>query len=150
MERKRDKMKDKEKVSFQIYGDRIGNFCIGIFNYAGLFAISAIIFWASFNEFVKIISSGVPNIENILTLFIYLELGAMVGIYFKTKHLPIRFLLYIAITAMTRHLIGVITDHGNDIKLILAYCGGTLIICISVLLIRIGTSKYPSIKEDDK
>lgn len=142
-------MKD-EKGIFQKKGDKIGNFCIEVFNYTGLFAIGAIIFWASFNELIKIISSGVPNIENILTLFIYLELGAMVGIYFKTKHLPIRFLLYIAITAMTRHLIGVITDHGNDIKLIISYCAGILVICVSVLLIRIGSNKYPSVKEEDK
>ena len=38
-------------------------------------------------------------------LFIYLELGAMVGIYFKTNHMPVRFLIYIAITALTRLLI---------------------------------------------
>lgn len=39
------------------------------------------------------------TIDDILLLFIYLELGAMVGIYFKTNHMPVRFLIYIAITA---------------------------------------------------
>ncbi|MFC1357094.1 MAG: hypothetical protein G8D58_10720 [gamma proteobacterium symbiont of Phacoides pectinatus] len=42
--------------------------------------------------------------KDVLLLFIYLELGAMVGIYFKTKRLPVRFLIYIAITALTRLL----------------------------------------------
>ena len=30
------------------------------------------------------------------------EIGAMVGIYFKTTHLPVRYLIYIAITALGR------------------------------------------------
>ena len=34
-----------------------------------------------------------PSIKDILLLFIYLELAAMVGIYFKTKKLPVRFLM---------------------------------------------------------
>lgn len=128
--------------------DKIGNLCIELFNYIGLFAIGGVVVWASVMEFLKVIQGGAPNIENILMLFIYLELGAMVGIYFKTNHLPIRFLLYIGITAMIRHLIGVITEHGNDIKLIGAYTIGIFILCISVLVIRIGSNKYPT--PDDK
>ena len=44
---------------------------------------------------------GVASAEDILLLFIYLELGAMVGIYFRTNRLPVRFLIYVAITALT-------------------------------------------------
>lgn len=141
-------MKNKNKL--EILSDNFGNFCIKVFNYVGLFAIGGVVFWASVGEFIKIITEGKPSIEGILTLFIYLELGAMVGIYFKTKHLPIRFLLYIAITAMTRHLIGVITDHGDDIKLIAAYSIGIFVICLAVLVIRVGTSKYPSKEVEEK
>ncbi len=43
-----------------------------------------------------------PLLMTFYCLFIYLELGAMVGIYFKTNHMPVRFLIYIAITALTR------------------------------------------------
>jgi hypothetical protein len=42
-------------------------------------------------------------------LFIYLEIGAMVGIYFKTTRLPVRYLLYIAITALARVLIEMVS-----------------------------------------
>ncbi len=53
-------------------------------------------------------------------LFIYLELGAMVGIYFKTNHMPVRFLIYIAITALTRLLISDIQhDHKADMDLVI-------------------------------
>jgi len=38
-------------------------------------------------------------------LFIYLEIGAMIGIYFKTTRLPVRYLIYVAITALGRVLI---------------------------------------------
>lgn len=51
------------------------------------------------------IEEGHIKIDDILLLFIYLELGAMVGIYFKTNHMPVRFLIYVAITALTRLLI---------------------------------------------
>ena len=52
----------------------------------------------------SLIAHGGPEIKDVLLLFIYLELGAMVGIYFKTKRLPVRYLIYIAVTALTRVL----------------------------------------------
>jgi phosphate starvation-inducible membrane PsiE len=51
-------------------------------------------------------------------LFIYLEIGAMVGVYFKTTRLPVRYLIYIAITALARVLIEIVgAEHrtGTDI-----------------------------------
>lgn len=135
--------KKENKNNIKKISDNIGNICIELFNYIGLFAIGAVVFWASYVEFFKVVELGKPNVESILMLFIYLELGAMVGIYFKTNHLPIRFLLYIAITAMTRHLIGVITDHGNDVKLIVTYCLGIFVLCLAVVLIRFGSFKFP-------
>jgi hypothetical protein len=54
---------------------------------------------------------GHIKIDDILLLFIYLELGAMVGIYFKTNHMPVRFLIYVAITALTRLLISNVSHH---------------------------------------
>ena len=54
--------------------------------------------------FIDLHGKGYPKLKDILLLFIYLEVLAMVGIYFKTKRLPVVFLLYIAITALTRVL----------------------------------------------
>ena len=53
------------------------------------------------------------SIEDILLLFIYLELGAVVGIYFKTNHMPVRFLIYVAITALTRMLLEYLNNWHN-------------------------------------
>ena len=36
-------------------------------------------------EFLQMVEKGNITIDDILLLFIYLELGAMVGIYFKTN-----------------------------------------------------------------
>lgn len=129
--------------------DSFGNAFITSFHYIGLFLIGGVVVWAALNELLHVFTNGAPGIETVLTLFIYLELGAMVGIYFKTNHMPIRFLLYVGITAMTRHLIGIIGDHGNDYTLVIFYCLGILVLSLSVFIVRYGTFKFPSeVKED--
>ena len=82
----------------------LGNKLFEAFHLIGLFVIGAAILWASWAEVFQIISQGGPKIKDVLLLFIYLELGAMVGIYFQTKRLPVRYLIYIAVTALTRVL----------------------------------------------
>jgi phosphate starvation-inducible membrane PsiE len=95
------------------------------------------------------VAKGKASIEDILLLFIYLELGAMVGIYFKTNHMPVRFLVYVAITALTRLLIGMINvDHVPDMKIIIV-TGAILILAVSALILRMGSYKYPSESKSD-
>jgi phosphate starvation-inducible membrane PsiE len=134
-------MNDKAK-NMKKNADKIGNTFITIMHYIGLFIIGGIVAWAGFCEFINIVTKGSPGAESILTLFIYLELAAMVGYYFQTNHMPIRFILYVALTAMTRHLIGVISDHGTDYKMVIFYCLGIFILTASVLVIRYGTFHY--------
>lgn len=127
----------------------IGNLLVESFHYLGLFAIGAATAWASVMAFMQMFEKGNASIDDILLLFIYLELGAMVGIYFKTNHLPIRFLLYIAITALTRYLIGDVSHHkAPDIGL-LYLCGGIFLLSLSVLAVRIASNKFPSSKAID-
>lgn len=112
------------------------------FHLLGLFVIGATILWASWAEVYDIFVQGGPKIKDILLLFIYLELGAMVGIYFKTKHLPVRFLIYIAITALTRVLAIDIKDMEDTH--IMALTGAILMLSISVLILKFGSNRYPS------
>lgn len=140
-----EKLKAQGK-DIKSYIDLVGNTFIGAFHYLGLFVIGGVVMWASISELMHVLSVGKPGIENVLTLFIYLELGAMVGIYFKTNHLPIRFLIYVGITAMTRHLIGLITDHGEDHILIIFYCLGIFVLSLSVFMVRYASYKFPSEK----
>ena len=63
-------------------------------------------------------------------LFIFIELGAMVAIYFKTNRLSVRFLVYVAITAITRLL--VIDIKTLDNTTIITLIGGILLLTLSV------------------
>ncbi|NLZ85409.1 MAG: phosphate starvation protein, partial [Gammaproteobacteria bacterium] len=86
--------------------DRFGNLAVESFHYIALFVIGCMVIWSAGHTVVDILTvKQFATIDDILLLFIYLELGAMVGIYFKTNHMPVRFLIYIAITALTRLLI---------------------------------------------
>jgi phosphate starvation-inducible membrane PsiE len=85
--------------------ESLGNLFVETFHYLALFAIGAVTAWAAVMAFLGMLEKGHITVDDILLLFIYLELGAMVGIYFKTNHMPVRFLIYVAITALTRLLI---------------------------------------------
>ena len=86
--------------------DPIGYLFTEVFHLLGLFAIGAATVWAATKAFLEMATKGHATIEDLLLLFIYLEIGSMVGIYFRTNHMPVRFLLYVGITALTRHMIG--------------------------------------------
>lgn len=140
-----EKLKAKGQ-KIKSYVDFLGNACIGVFHYLGLFLIGGVVIWASLIELKHVFNIGEPGVENVLMLFIYLELGAMVGIYFKTNHLPVRFLIYVGITAMIRHLIGLITDHGDNHTLIIFYCIGIFVLSLSIFMVRYSSYKFPSEK----
>lgn len=118
----------------------LGNRLFEAFHLLGLFVIGAAILWASWIEVFEIISHGGPKIKDVLLLFIYLELGAMVGIYFQTKRLPVRYLIYIAVTALTR-VLAIDIKTMSDMH-ILSLTGAILILCLSVLALRIGSTRF--------
>ena len=93
---------------------------------------------------LSMIQKGHASIEDLLLLFIYLEIGSMVGIYFRTNHMPVRFLLYVGITALTRHLIGFVQEQPNPDLGVLILAGSTLILAFAVLVIRFTSNRYPS------
>ena len=76
-----------EKLRRQVHelAESMGNLFVETFHYLALFAIGAVTAWAAVMEFLQMVEKGNISIDDILLLFIYLELGAMVGIYFKTK-----------------------------------------------------------------
>jgi len=128
----------------------LGNNLVQIFHYSALFVIGAITVWSAFYATTIMFYQEYATIQDILLLFIYLEIGAMVGIYFKTNHMPVRFLIYIGITALTRHMVDLITiqDHHTTDLLIL---GSTvLILAFSIVLIRYASFKFPSENKDQE
>src|ERR1051326_2764705 len=88
-----------------------GSLLVDGFHQLALFAIGAATVWSAVHAFFGMAANGRASVDDILLLFIYLELGAMVGIYFKTNHMPVRFLIYVAMTALTRLLIGDVQSH---------------------------------------
>ncbi|NQU71323.1 MAG: phosphate-starvation-inducible PsiE family protein [Rhodospirillales bacterium] len=121
----------------------IGGALVNGFHLLALFAIGGAIVWSAVFAFAGMITAGKATVEDILLLFIYLELGAMVGIYFKTNHMPVRFLIYVAITALTRFLIGFVNVVHKPDEGILVIVGGILLLSLSVLVLRFGSNKYP-------
>ena len=129
--------------------NNVGNTMVGIFHRLALFAIGAATVWAAGWEFYSLLDAHHASVSDLLLLFIYLEIGAMVGIYFKTNHMPVRFLLYIAITALTRHMVDVMSHLPININEMLAVAGSTFIVAVSVLIIRYASAKFPGDKKDD-
>lgn len=130
--------------------DPIGDFLVNIFHIVALFAIGGAIAWSATLAFLEMKLSGSASIEDILTLFIYLELGAMVGIYFQTKRMPVRFLIYVTITALTRMMIGSISEnHTPDIGIIYIAVA-ILIMAFAVLIVKYASAKYPAGKLVDE
>jgi len=122
----------------------IGNLFVSLFHRIALFGIGAATVWSAAVAFMGMVGKGVASIEDLLLLFIYLEIGAMVGIYFKTNHMPVRFLIYVAITAVTRLIIDLVnTKHEADMAILLM--GLTiLILAIANAIVRYASFKFSS------
>lgn len=124
--------------------DTVGNLLVDGFHYLALFAIGGAIVWSAIFAFIEMSAEGSASIQDILLLFIYLELGAMVGIYFKTNHMPTRFLIYVGITALTRMLLGDIQLHHKPDMGIIYISGSILLLALANLVVRYGSYRYPS------
>ena len=141
-------MKPKWAVSLRKelheFADGAGTLLVDAFHYLALFAIGATIVWSAVAAFLSMTVKGLASIDDILLLFIYLELGAMVGIYFKTNHMPVRFLIYVAITALTRLLISDVQAHHRPELALLYATGAILLLAVATLVIRYGSARFPS------
>lgn len=134
---------ERLRHSMHHQANALGNLLVEGFHYLALFTIGACVAWAAGVTFVEMLGRG-PTIDDILLLFIYLELGAMVGIYFKTNHMPVRFLIYVAITALTRLLIGDIQHSHKPSMGIVLVCGAILLLAVATLVVRFASHRFPS------
>ena len=132
------------------FSEAFGGLLVGCFHWLALFAIGGAIVWSAVFAFLGMAGKGHASIEDILLLFIYLELGAMVGIYFKTNHMPVRFLIYVGITALTRLLIGDIQAHHRPDWGIVMVAGAILLLALANLVVRYGSARFPSAPADDR
>jgi len=129
--------------------DSLGNSLVNIFHLLALFAIGGAVVWSGIFAFLEMVAVGTASVEDILLLFIYLELGAMVGIYFKTNHMPVRFLIYVAITALTRMLIEIVSDVNSPHGETLSVVGSIVLLTLAVLVLRFGSHKFGQVNDED-
>jgi protein PsiE len=109
-----------------------------------LFAIGATTVWSAVAAFFDMAARGRAALSDILLLFIYLELGAMIGIYFRTTRLPVRFLVYITITALSRVLIELVgAEHRTGTDLLIV-AGAILGLSFAVLVLRFASETSDS------
>lgn len=113
---------------------------------AGLVIISIFTIIAVGSEIKLIIDARAVTLADLLLLFIYLEVLAMVAIYLESGKLPVRFPLYISIVALARYLV---LDMKNlDTERMLGVAGAVLLIAVAVLVVRFGHSRYPYDEKD--
>lgn len=127
--------------------ENLGNLLVDSFHLIALFVIGFTVIWSAAYEYITIMSKGAASLKDILLLFIYLEIGAMLGIYFKTKKLPVIFLIYIAITALTR-VLAVDIKNMDGLK-ILSITGAILILSLSGMVLSARKLKWLDGKPGD-
>jgi protein PsiE len=120
---------------------------LDLIEYAGLLVIAFATTVAIVREVMSMVHSGQVTLADLLLMFLYLEVLAMVGIYFKTGKLPVRFPIYIAIVALARYLLIDVKDMSNERMITLSLA--VLILGVAILVIRFGHSKYPYENEKD-
>jgi len=127
---------------FEHRADVVGTLLVKAFHLLALFAIGAATVWSAIHAFLDMVHVGRASVPDILLLFIYLELGAMVGIYFKTNRMPVRFLIYVAITALTRLLIEVISKTHDANLTVIIITLAILLLGVAELVLRMGAVKF--------
>lgn len=126
--------------------EKIGEVLVEGLHLFGLFVVGATVIWSAVHEYLVIMQQSHATLDNILLLFIYLELGAMIGIYFRTHRLPVQFLLYIAITALARYL--TIDLKQLDVTVILSLTVAILLLTVAIWVIRYGQATYTSHEDE--
>jgi phosphate starvation-inducible membrane PsiE len=115
--------------------EKFGQSLIDGFHLVGLFSLFIVVVYMAINTFIDMVNHTADiSLKDVLLLFIYLEIGAMIGIYFKTHKLPVQFLIYVAITALTRVL--TIDIKTMDNYRMLTISGSILIMVIAVYILN--------------
>lgn len=114
---------------------------LALVEHVGLLVIAIATVVAMTNEVVTMVSARHVILADLLLLFLYLEVLAMVGLYYRSSKLPVRSPLYIGIVALARYLILDI-ESMDDLRM-LSVTGSILVLALAVLLIRFGHIRFP-------
>ncbi len=101
-------------------------------------------------EVMVMINQMKVELKDLLLLFIYLEIIAMIQIYYEEHRLPIRFPIYIAIVALARFII--LDSKSFEMWHLLEIGLTILILTVAVYVVRYGhvNLPYSSSKSDEQ
>jgi protein PsiE len=114
---------------------------LNLVEYLGLLVIAVATIVAGYQEVMMMIRAGSVGLADLLLMFLYLEVLAMVGRYFETGQLPVRFPLYIAMVALARYII-IDLKQLTEMRM-LGISAAILLLALGVLAVRYGHVKFP-------
>jgi len=114
---------------------------LSIIEHLGLAVITVATVIAGVGEVNIMIEAGKVTLADLLLMFLYLEILAMVGLFFKDGKLPVRFPIYIAVVALARYM--VLDMKSMDEWRLLGVAAGILLLTLAVLAIRFGHVRFP-------
>ena len=121
--------------------DRRVLYALHLAEWAGLLIISLATLVAIGQEVMLMVDNRHVRLEDILLLFIYLEVLTMVGLYVSSGKLPLRYPIYIAIVALARSIIIGMDKTEPHVMIYLA--AAILILALAVLAVRFGHVRFP-------
>jgi protein PsiE len=119
---------------------------LSIIEHVGLAIITVATVIAGYLEVMVMVDARTVTLADLLLMFLYLEILAMVAVYYRSGQLPVRFPIYIAIVALARYIV-LDTKNMDDIRM-LAITASILLLAGAVLLIRYGHVRYPYDHQD--
>ncbi|MEQ1667699.1 MAG: phosphate-starvation-inducible PsiE family protein [Sulfuriferula sp.] len=119
---------------------------LSFIEHIGLLVITIATVFAMSSEVITMLDSKTVTLTDLLLLFLYLEIVAMVQRYYTSGKLPVRFPLYIGIVALARYLI--LDMKAMDEWRMIAVTGAILLLALSILLIRYGHVRYPYLNDE--
>ncbi|WP_221068498.1 phosphate-starvation-inducible protein PsiE [Vibrio alfacsensis] len=108
-----------------------------------LVAITLATVWAMVEEFIHIYVQKRVALDDILLMFIYLEVFAMVGQFVMNGKIPVRYPIYIAMMAIARYI--TLGMKELDSVMIVWLSLAAFILAAATLVIRVGHHYWPYI-----
>src|SRR3990167_2621336 len=125
------------KNSLQIFNQKL----LALAENIGLLVIAIATVIAMYGEVMVMVRAELVTLADLLLLFLYLEILAMVGAYYRSGKLQVRFPIYIGMVALARYL--VLDIKGMEDWRMLSVTGSILLLTLAVLMVRIGHVRYP-------
>jgi len=114
---------------------------LDIVEYAGLLVIAFATTVAMYQEAMLMVASHRVALADLLLMFLFLEVLAMIGQYLKSGQIQVRFPLYIGMVALARYLILDLKEM-SELRM-LAVAAAIFLLSVAVLVIRYGHVRYP-------